>query len=66
MNTDLTSICIKIDNCNGDEGLLKEIWDFVKANRSLYKDYQSRYIFEHINEALEKGKKKVCQTNKHI
>lgn len=66
MKTDITTICIMVDNCNGDEGLLKEIYDFVKANRSLYKDYQAKFIFEHINEALNEGKNKTCETAKHI
>jgi len=55
-----------IDNASGDEGLLKEIFDYAKARKSDFKPYQQKFIFEHINEALENIEKKGCPTAKHF
>ena len=50
-----TEICIKVDSCNGDVGLLKEVWDCLCANKSLYQKHEISYIKEHINNSIKYG-----------
>ena len=50
-----TEICIKVDSCNGDPGLLKEVWDYVNSNKSLFSSIEISYIKEHINNSIKYG-----------
>ena len=55
MDNNIQEICLKIDSCNGDIGLLREAWDYIVNNKSLYQKHEVSYIKEHINNSIKYG-----------
>ena len=61
MNVDLQKFCEMVDNAGDDLDLLKELSDFLKANQQRFEQYQVRFMYEHMTDAMKKAldKKKI-------